>query len=144
MARSKIGFPAVGPSGAWTAYTPTLVIGVTVAKTVNYAKYLQVGKTVFVQVNLTATASGTASSVVQVGLPSGLNPVLGTGATAVIGSFSIIDAGTGFFTGAAIHSPTAIVVGLANGSGGGMGESVPAMTVVSGDFIGFSVMYEVA
>jgi len=144
MARSKIGFPAVGPSGAWTAYTPTLVIGVTVAKTVNYAKYLQVGKTVFVQVNLTATASGTASSVVQVGLPSGLNPVLGTGATAVIGSFSIIDAGTGFFTGAAIHSPTGIVAGLAYSSGGGMGASAPAMTVVSGDLIGFSVMYEVA
>ena len=135
---------AVGPSGAWTAYTPTLLIGVTVAKTVDYAKYLQVGKTVFVQVRLTATASGTANNVVQVGLPSGLDPVGAAGLAAVIGSFSLIDSGTAFFTGAAMHLSSGIVAGLATNSGTYMGASAPQMTVVSGDFFGFSVMYEVA
>jgi len=129
---------------AWVSYTPTLVIGVTVAKTVNYAKYSQVGKTVFVQVRLTTTASGTANSIVQVGLPSGLNPVGGTGPAAVIGSFILVDNGVGYFTGAAMHQSTGIVAGFAYNSGDYMGASAPQMTVVSGDFFGFSVMYEVA
>lgn len=54
---------------AWTSYTPTLTQTVTVTKTVTYAKYIQVGKTVHTNVQLTATSSGTAAGRIRFGLP---------------------------------------------------------------------------
>lgn len=54
---------------AWTDYTPTLVQSGTVTKTVNYAKYQRIGRTIHFRLKLTVTGSGTASNAVVVGLP---------------------------------------------------------------------------
>jgi hypothetical protein len=66
--------------GAFSSYTPTLTQDVAVAKTVNWARYMQFGKFVYVSLSLTASASGTANNKVFVGLPvsaSANNFVLG-------------------------------------------------------------------
>lgn len=55
--------------GAWTSYTPTLTQSVTVTKTVNYARYMKVGRMVTCAVNLGVTGAGTAANAVVLGLP---------------------------------------------------------------------------
>ena len=55
---------------SWTSYTPTLSQGGAVAKTVETARYLKVGKMAIVQVRLTVTGTGTANNRVEVGMPS--------------------------------------------------------------------------
>lgn len=57
--------------GAWTSYTPTFTQSATISKTVNYAKYTRVGRTVICSASLTATSAGTggADHNVVVGLP---------------------------------------------------------------------------
>jgi len=59
---------------AWTSFTPTLVQSVTVAKTVETARYLVTGKLAIVQVRLTVTGTGTANNEVRIGLPSVATP----------------------------------------------------------------------
>lgn len=54
---------------AWESYTPTLTQGVTVTKTVTYAKYCQIQKLIIVNVRLAVTSAGTAGTEVLVGLP---------------------------------------------------------------------------
>lgn len=75
--------------GAWTAYTPTLTQSATVAKTVNYARYCQIGKLVHVVVSLAITGAGTTNNDVVVGAPVGFNSAI---ANAVVGNGSISDA----------------------------------------------------
>lgn len=56
--------------GAWNSYTPTLKQGsTTITKTVNYAKYRQVGKDVDGEFYITATGSGSAGGAISVSLP---------------------------------------------------------------------------
>lgn len=55
--------------GAWTSYTPTLVQGVTVTKTVNHATYMRIGRLVAVSMYLTCTSAGTANNAVTIGIP---------------------------------------------------------------------------
>lgn len=55
--------------GAWSTYTPTLVQSGTVTKTVTYASYVQIGKTVIGNVRLGVTGSGTSSNEIRIGLP---------------------------------------------------------------------------
>ena len=54
---------------AWVDYTPTLTQGVTVAKTINSARYCQFQKTVIVTLKMTVTGAGTPGQFVTVGLP---------------------------------------------------------------------------
>jgi hypothetical protein len=58
-------------SAAWTSYTPTVAQGATsnIAKTTTYAKYLLVGKTVMVQVNLGMTGTGTSTNAITCTVP---------------------------------------------------------------------------
>lgn len=53
-------------TGSWT---PTLTQGVTVAKTVNSARYIQIGKIVIASYAMTVTGSGTAANTIVMGLP---------------------------------------------------------------------------
>jgi hypothetical protein len=67
---------------AWVDYTPTLVQGVTVTKTVVQARYCQFQKTIIGQVVLNATSAGTAATLVAIGLPIAVrtgNPLMGSG-----------------------------------------------------------------
>jgi hypothetical protein len=55
--------------GVWQDYTPSWTQGATITKTVNFARYTQLNKLVIVNLKMTASSAGTASSPILVGLP---------------------------------------------------------------------------
>jgi hypothetical protein len=56
---------------AWTSWTPTITAGsgTITSTTINYAKYIQIGKLVFLKFNITITNNGTGASDVKMSLP---------------------------------------------------------------------------
>jgi hypothetical protein len=77
-------------AGAWQSYTPTWTQTVAVTKTVNWARYTELGKTIQVQIKMTASSSGTASGLILVGLPvaaSADNRLMGIAAIVAAASF---------------------------------------------------------
>jgi len=130
--------------GAWTSYTPVIKGGATtVSATIVYAKYIQIGKTVILQVQANVTSAGAASGRVTVSLPSTL-PTTVSGDMSINGSFSIKDSGTAYYSGSALAFSTTTIAGLGYNSVDAMGVSAPAMTLANGDTVSISIMYEVA
>lgn len=125
----------------WTNFTPILTAGVTITKTVNYARYIQYGKLIIANVLLTITGVGTANATVNVGLPISINAGLNL---VPIGMFWYQDSGTAIYNGAAIAQSNSTVVGQAYGTVNAIGSSMPQFTTANGDIIGYSVMYEAA
>ena len=129
---------------AWTSYTPVIKGGATtVTATLTYAKYAQVNKIVFVRVEAAVTSTGAVNGAVNITLPTGLNSVQSS-ANAIAGGFFIRDSGVAFYTGAAMINASNSVQGVSYNSGDFMGNSAPAMTLVSGDVVSMFVCYEVA
>lgn len=137
-------FDAIG--GAWTSYAGSIVLAqgasTNIAKTVNYAKYLSIGKLVICQIKLSATAAGTAGSPITASLP-----------VTAAGGASFLAVGSGFFTDASVgeyrcvaYLNSSTVVALARGDSslaGGIGVN-PNIAVASGDVFVASIMYEAA
>jgi hypothetical protein len=129
----------------YSSYTPTLAQGVTnnIAKTVNYAKYIQTGKLVEGNVRVTATAAGTAGSNITLSLPV-------TAATSglVIGSGSYFDTGSAEYRGGILSFttttisllPADVTQATVNASLG----TTPSIAVASGDVFNVSFQYEAA
>jgi hypothetical protein len=136
---------AVAPFfGAWTTFTPQLRTGTTNrTSTVNYARYVQVGKLVIVQVSVAATAAGGASETIKVGLPSGLT-VVNSSPDNIIGSFLIKDTGTAYYVGGANIVEAGYVSGISYGGVNQMGANAPAFTMASGDVLSYAVIVEVS
>lgn len=134
---------AVTP-GAWTSYTPTLDQGGAVTKTVTYAKYARMGKTIFVQGLLSVTGSGTASNAVIFGLPvaaavSTVNHVIGVG--------DIFDtSATSDYKGIAVinDANSAYLRPTAASTNGVLGADTFTAALASGDVVRFSLTYEAA
>src|SRR5215210_6522373 len=65
-----------GPANAvWVSWTPTLTQGAPVTVTVVLARYTTVGKTAFVQFQLTLSTAGTANTqIVLGGIPAAIAP----------------------------------------------------------------------
>ena len=76
-------------AGAWQDYTPSWTQSATISKTVNWARYTQIGKWVQGSVKMTATSAGTANNKVLVGLP-----VSASSNNFVVGSMVVYDNGT--------------------------------------------------
>lgn len=131
--------------GPWTDYTPTLTQSGAVTKTVTRAKYIQLGKTVHVNVYLTITGTGTANNVVLVGLP-----VASVADGITIGAGRIYDASGPdllYRSVMCLASTTTVRfeggnTTLANGLGGS-GQPFSA-ALASGDIVEFTGTYEVA
>ena len=129
--------------GAWTSFTPTLAQGATnnISKTVNYAKYTQIGKLVVCTISVTASGTGTAANNVTLSLPiaaSGSAPLR-------IGSGHVYDASTIVrYTGMAelMTATTVTIVGDWSG-GSGWGTS-PNIAVAASDQFDVTITYEVA
>lgn len=126
--------------GAWTGYTPVLTQGVTVTKTVTYAKWQQFGKTVFVQALLSVTGSGTASTLVTVDTPA-----TAAQQQLIVGSGYVYDASTNQVykvivelstTGLFQFRPTHTI---ANDT---IGATMFTAGLASGDLVNFSATYE--
>ena len=138
-----------GIGEAWTSYTPVIKGGATtVTATITYARYARVNKLVFVQVLAAITSTGAANGAISIGLPSGLLPSV-ENVRLVRGSFFLDDNGVGIYTGAASitsgYGSHTAVVGFANGPVvDAIGANNPNITLVSGDFVGCEVVYEVA
>lgn len=133
-----------GAGGTWTSYTPTIKGGATtVTATINYAKYMQIGNTVTVQVNADITSTGAANGIISVTYPSGLAPA-SQGVFRTVGVFSVDDAGVGAIQGVAVAFNNEIRGRSGPNSGDFMGANTPAMTLANNDRIALSATYEVA
>ena len=130
-----------GIGEAWTSYTPVIKGGATtVTATINYAKYARVNKVVFVRVNATVTSAGAANGIISISLPINTTS---TGDMTNVGTFTIKDTGTAYYTGNAIlQSQT--VVGQSYNTGNYMGDTGPTMTLANNDGLAISICYEVA
>jgi len=133
-----------GTATAWTSYTPVLKQGsTTVSATVNYAKYKQIGKTVFLTVKLTSTGTGSAGGRIGISAPTGLVPTLDS-LESVHGNFGLLDAGTAFYHGFAYYTSERGFGGIAQGSGDAIGANSPSITMAVNDTVMIHVTYEVA
>ena len=146
-------------AGAWQDYTPSWTQSATISKTINFARYTQLGKTVQGSLKMTATSSGTSNNKILIGLPVNMSA-----SNAVIGTMYVFDssqannqyrfgvslalydsATTMAFTprnsdGApAAAADTDVRFGQNYNSGGG---AVTGFTVASGDIIYVQFMYE--
>jgi hypothetical protein len=68
-------------AGTWTDYSPSWTQSATITKTVNFARYCQFNKLIFVSLKMTATSAGTSNNKILVGLPvsaSSNNFIMGT------------------------------------------------------------------
>lgn len=131
---------------AWTSYTPTVAQGgaSNISKTVHYAKYEQVGKTVRVQVYVVITGGGSADNPITVTLPV---------AAAASGAVTWLTIGNGYVwnnsgplshgTHAILNTTTTVAffttISLIGTTASGFGEAL-----ANNDAISFTVQYEAA
>ncbi len=131
------------PMNAWETYTPTLTQSGAVTKTVTYAKFVRMGRTIVANVVLAVTGAGTANNAVKVGLP-----VAATTSALVVGIMEIIDAsvGTTRYSGTAFLDSTTEIVGICNADAPYMGQTGSdfAVALASGDSIRLAFSYEAA
>ena len=145
LMNSDVRDPLAALAGAWNSYTPTVDQGAStnIAKTVNYAKYLQFGKLVICQVSLSMTGAGTSGAWISVTLPA-------TAATSalIVGSGRYVDTSGSYYTATAYTLSTTKVVLIVDATTTTTGTKAigedPAIAVASGDAFQFSVIYEAA
>jgi hypothetical protein len=129
-------------SAAWTSYTPTLAQGVStnISKTVNYAKYVRVGKVVWLAVKVSITGAGSAGSSITVSLP------VSSAASAVIfGSGMFYDASSNltYAGGGFVNTGTTVAI-YAHGAAGNVVGVSPNIATANGDEFFVSLTYEAA
>jgi len=131
---------AITGFAAWTSYTPTLTQTGAVTKTVDYAKYVQVGKTVVGSVSLTVTGAGTTNTDVLVGVP--VTAAVGSGV--VIGMAQVFDdsAGASYLGVCRLASTTTLDM-MRDGATAPIGQT-PNFALASPDLIRLSFHYEAA
>lgn len=136
----KDNFDAAFPLGvdAWTSYTPTLTQSGALTKTVTYAKYQRIGRTIHLMVNLTITSAGTAGNAIVIGLP-----VAAASSSGVLGSFRYLDAGTTVYAGICFGVSTTTMELASTNNANPFGVS-PAVTAANNDTIQVAVTYEAA
>jgi hypothetical protein len=134
-------FPLGAP--AWTGYTPTLTQSGAVTKTVTYAKYTQIGKTIISTGILACTGAGTANAIVTVSLPV----TAATGAQRPIGSGHVWDGGGNIPGICELQSTTTLAfmdsTQKVNALLGQTGTAF-AIALASGMLVGWDVHYEAA
>ena len=121
---------------AWTSYTPQIDQGATtnIAKTVNYARYLKVGRLAIVQFRLDVTGTGTAGSNVTVTLPSAVVPVGSSGLAGTFGYGQIYDASTAVNYGCQIRPLSTTTVAFSGDwSSAAFWGTTPNLAVANGD-----------
>lgn len=133
-------FIVQGRLGALATYTPTLTQTGTVTKTVNIANTWKVGRIVYVDLFLTCTGAGGASSVIAVGTPDTM--VYSGSPAQVLGVGSVVDQSGGpvFYTGAVIATSTT-TVGLQVHNSLSAVAAAPAFTLASTDTISMCFRY---
>jgi len=130
-----------GTSWEWQSWTPTLtrISG----GTLNYAKYLRVGKTNICRFKYTFAGAGITGVDPIVSLPIALNADLVTPGETLLGTVSLINLSTDFYAGQVfISSTSSISFRVQTGTTiNGISSTVP-FTWGTGDFIQAHFMYE--
>jgi hypothetical protein len=150
MVWNNAAWVVLSEMGTWTTYTPGLSQSVTVTKTVNHARYMQVGKTVMGSVYMTATSAGTGGFTIRSSFPvtpvaSIYNNTQSFGATIGSGGFYKSSGGAQYsFSVQCIGGGSDSLAFYATGTGGSMFGQFPAVTIASGDHIFFNFTYETA
>jgi len=129
----------VAQLGTWNTYTPTLTQSNAVTKTVTYARYCQIGKTIIANVSLAVTGSGTASNNVNISLP--VTAVSVTNGT--IGSGFIGDNSAAInYTGSAYLLSTTTAALVDDGGAGLLGVTGFTAALANNDVVSFHLCYE--
>jgi hypothetical protein len=127
---------------AWTGYTPTLTQSGAVTKTVTYAKYQRIGRTIFFAADLAVTGAGTGANEVLIGLPAA------AAATSVqIGVGMIYDTSAGILysgTAGLVSSTTVRIWPAADGAAIGLGVRAFVAALAAGDLVRLTGTYEAA
>jgi hypothetical protein len=135
---------------AWTSYTPTFTQSGAVTKTVTYAKYTQIGKTVIFTVKLTATGAGTANNKIVIGLP--VTAATSGPSGSPIGTGSVFDTSAGTLTPGLTEMESTTTIGLQDATAQvtagtsvlGLTGTAFALALASGDVVSMSGAYEAA
>jgi hypothetical protein len=127
---------------AWESYTPVVSQGVTLTKTVNYAKYVQINRTIICHVTMTITSGGTLGSVLACTLPLAAantdSPFFGCNGS---GTFYDASAATPYVLG--VHSGgSSTITFVGTTPGGNYFGAIPAVTAANGDVLSFIISYE--
>lgn len=124
----------------WTSYTPSLAQGSAVAKTVTYAKYVQIGKTCIAVVRLDVTAAGTTLNPIDVGLPvtASQSQLIRIG----IGTF--YDASTAITYNGSVQIRSSTLVSILPDVTNDYIGITPNVALANGDQVSFMIVYEVA
>lgn len=131
------------PMNAWETYTPTLTQSGAVTKTVTYARFVRIGRTIIVTVRLAVTGTGSASNAVVVGLPV----TAAAAVTRAAGCGSIFDTSAGLvYNGNADITTTTTVQfwPTSADSGSALGAAVFTAALAAGDEVAMHVTYEAA
>lgn len=128
--------------GAWTAWTPALWQGSTVASTNVRSVYQKIGRLVVAQFRITATAAGSAGNKVTVTTPVAVASATGN---LPAGSGVIFDTSASTNYGGVwwVDSTTAVAL-VGDWSGAGNWGSTPSIALASGDSLAGMLMYEAA
>jgi hypothetical protein len=131
-----------GKPGVWTTYTPILSQTVTVSTSTTTGRYVRFGSLVIVRVRLIASSSGTAGGIITASLPITADPVYST--FGISGNGIIFKAATNVQHHVALHTAASTVSFVSDISGGGNFGQQSSFQLVSGDYVSFTTMYEVA
>lgn len=130
--------------GAWQTYTPTLTQSGAVAKTVNYARFARLGRTIVAAGEMTVTGAGTAGVGIVIGLPVAAS--FGSGRT--LGGGSVFDASAGLvYTAMPDRSGSTTTFRLwptSTDTNNVLGAAVFTAALAAGDVVDFHVTYEAA
>jgi hypothetical protein len=125
---------AASPSYTYTDYTPTLGQNGAVTKTVNTARYVQIGKFVHAYGTLTVTGTGNANQIVQIGYP------VANAYNSLDGFLSLYDTSSGLnYKGIHNAGPFTSMNSTSN-SGVGVADFTAALA--AGDVLYFNFYYE--
>lgn len=125
----------------WTDWTPTLTQSVGVASTVPHCRYCRIGNVCLVYAQFNITAAGTAGNAIIVGsLPVAPHQ---TGSYMPIGHFLLADINVGYYQGAVIAPTATTLAFVVSGQTGNLGAT-PNMGLENGDYLAFTLVYEVA
>lgn len=131
---------------SWTSYTPTWTQSATITKTVNWARYIQIGKLVIGSVQMTATSVGTNNNAIVIGIP-----VTASTNNYIMGQL-LVKSGSVLATGVAVYDtqstlkfyPYGSSYNIEDGFWGLSGGSPTGKTVANNDIFRVQFSYEAA
>jgi hypothetical protein len=123
----------------WTDFTPTITQGVSVTVTKNRARFLQIGKTIYYNVSLVATTTGTSGTAIII---NGLITPANTSGWASLGT-GVVVVGGNRYAGTLVSFGGSAPFFQVGTSGDALGSS-PTTQLVNTSTISFQAVYEIA